>query len=247
MHFGALFWSLLEEVEAVCVHYSTNIEAIHPQFTSDGALAQNGWRLVWWDRQLAWDAEHARFLKEQAELSSDFQVVGPVSFTSSRLYPLSRRRPCVAVFDVIPMAEHRLATWSGESYYSMTTVSRFLHDLFEVTRDLDYEILWKSKREVSGSHDGSYVELIDMYKEKDGIDVVPDDTSVKSLVEHSVAAPSIPFTSTALVANFMGKPSAFFDPKASVPQDHPAARGLPVLGSKSELAQWLGHPHLFIR
>jgi hypothetical protein len=49
----------------------------------------------------------------------------------------------------------------------------------------------------------------------------------------------MPFTSTALIARNMGKPSIYYDPTGNLQKDDRAAHGIPIVSGVSELETWL--------
>jgi polysaccharide biosynthesis PFTS motif protein len=59
------------------------------------------------------------------------------------------------------------------------------------------------------------------------------------LIEDSVAAISMPFTSTAIIASELGKPSCYFDPTGIIQQDDRGAHGIPVVCGIDELRCWV--------
>lgn len=50
---------------------------------------------------------------------------------------------------------------------------------------------------------------------------------------------SVPFTSTALIARNLGKPSCYYDPSELLASDDKAAHGIPVLLGKAQLEKWI--------
>ena len=50
----------------------------------------------------------------------------------------------------------------------------------------------------------------------------------------------MPFTSTALIARELGRPSCYYDPTGLVQKDDRAAHGIEIVSGREELARWLG-------
>ena len=59
------------------------------------------------------------------------------------------------------------------------------------------------------------------------------------VIELSQAVISMPFTSTALIAKEMGKPSIYYDPTGLLLRDDRAAHGIPIVAGERELDEWL--------
>jgi len=59
------------------------------------------------------------------------------------------------------------------------------------------------------------------------------------VIESSCAVISMPFTSTAIIAREIGKPSVYYDPTGGLQPDDRAAHGIPILSTVEELEAWL--------
>ncbi len=68
---------------------------------------------------------------------------------------------------------------------------------------------------------------------------VDPDTSAYKLIEKCSAVISMPFTSTALIARELGKPSCFYDPTGLIQRDDRASHGIPIMIGRDELQAWL--------
>ena len=61
----------------------------------------------------------------------------------------------------------------------------------------------------------------------------------RQVIEQAIAVISMPFTSTALIAKEMGKPSIYYDPMGRLQRDDRAAHGIPILSGIEELEEWI--------
>jgi hypothetical protein len=52
----------------------------------------------------------------------------------------------------------------------------------------------------------------------------------------------MPFTSTALIARHLGKPSCYYDPTGLVQKNDRAAHGIPIVTGMEELKSWFDQP-----
>ena len=59
------------------------------------------------------------------------------------------------------------------------------------------------------------------------------------VIQKTKACISLPFTSTALIAKYEGKPSIYYDPSGIIQKNDRAAHGIPVLVNIDELQQWV--------
>ena len=65
------------------------------------------------------------------------------------------------------------------------------------------------------------------------------DLSAIQVIESSIAVISMPFTSTALVARELGKPSVYYDSSGLLQKNDRGAHGIPILIGQDELKDWL--------
>ena len=65
------------------------------------------------------------------------------------------------------------------------------------------------------------------------------DTSAVQVIKNCVAVISMPFTSTAVLANELGKPSVYYDPHGLIQKDDRGAHGIDILCGPKELAAWV--------
>ena len=63
--------------------------------------------------------------------------------------------------------------------------------------------------------------------------------SIIHVIESSVAVIFMPFTSAALIAKEMGKPSIYYDPSGMLQKDNRAAHGIQVISEIDKLENWL--------
>ena len=80
--------------------------------------------------------------------------------------------------------------------------------------------------------------MLQLEKKSNLIEINPD-ASGYSVIEKWKAVISMPFTSTALIAKSLGKPSIYYDPSGIIQKDDRAAHGIPVITGKEELQSWV--------
>jgi polysaccharide biosynthesis PFTS motif protein len=115
----------------------------------------------------------------------------------------------------------------------------FLEQVCEVINRHGALMLWKRKRNVGSHAHPHYRLLADYLAKEDHVKLIEPDTSAFRVIESSIAVISMPFTSTALIARKMGKPSVYYDPGGSLLRDDRAAHGIPILSGVDELEAWL--------
>jgi len=88
-------------------------------------------------------------------------------------------------------------------------------------------------------HHLSYIKFVERMGRWDKVITIDPDTSAFKLIEKCSAVISMPFTSTALIARELGKPSCFYDPTGLIQRDDRAAHGIPIMIGRVELQAWL--------
>ena len=124
-------------------------------------------------------------------------------------------------------------------FYTPTVANPFLLHVSNATRRHGVLMLWKRKRNVGSIAHPLYRRLADELVESSHVMLVEPDISANRVIEASFAVISMPFTSTALIAREMGKPSIYYDPDGLLQRDDRAAHGIPILLGVDELEVWL--------
>jgi len=218
--------------------YSTNCEA----FKRSGEYPSlgYGWKGMTWCRYLVWDQYQADFVRRAVGESANISVVGPIWFQGSADAMPKIEKPGVAVFDVTPHRQSRYCTLGIEfEYYIPTTSTQFLEHVANVTSQLDTVMLWKGKRKIGSIAHPHYRHFAGRLAQRENVELIDSDISAQRVIESSCAVISLPFTSTALIARELGKPSCYYDPTGMVQKDDRAAHGIPVVTGVDELEQWL--------
>lgn len=230
------------EVESLGKHviyyfYSTNN---WPGAQAEGSrLFCTPYSIMNWPWYLVWDGANAEFVRRCDKHAPRIDVVGPIWFTSGTDTSMQFSRS-VAVFDVQPVREvlyRRLGLPS--EYYVPDSVITFLSDISRTTSALSLKMVWKRKREIGKDAHPRYRSFSRELSGKSHIFVVDPGTSAFEVVKGSTAVISMPFTSTALIAKSLGKPSVYYDPTGTFMTGEIAASGISVINDANSLAKWL--------
>ncbi|MDP3086736.1 MAG: polysaccharide biosynthesis PFTS motif protein [Methylotenera sp.] len=100
-------------------------------------------------------------------------------------------------------------------------------------------ILWKRKRNIGSIAHTFYRHLADQLANNRHVVLVDPEISAIRVIESCVAVISMPFTSTAIIAREMGKPSVYYDSSGLLQKDDRAAHGIPILSTSDELTRAL--------
>jgi len=220
--------------------YSTNCEAFKKQ---DGyPPIYFGYKAMNWPHYLVWDEYQADFVRRAVGEQANVIVVGPIWFQSSAVVMPPLGKCSVAVFDVAPHRHSRYVTLGIDSeFYTPAVTNPFLEHIFNATRQYNSGMLWKRKRNIGRIAHPFYRHLADQLANNSHVMLVDPEISAIRVIESSVAVISMPFTSTAIIAKEMGKPSIYYDPSGLLQKDDRAAHGIPILSTRDELDEWLSH------
>lgn len=229
--------------KVIMYFYSTNIEDFK---RVDGySIQANSWQILTWPTYLVWDQFQLDFLSDHLNYNHESKIVGPIWFSdNAKEIPLISTSS-VAVFDITPHRISRYITLGLDlEYYVPEVCNKFLEDISIVTKQNSSQMVWKRKRNIGSTAHSSYRYFAEKIASQNNVIIVDPDISAFRVIRDSKVVISMPFTSTALVARNMGKPSCYYDPSGIVQKDDKASHGIEVVSGISELEKWL-HLHLF--
>jgi len=224
--------------EILFYFYSTNCESFKRPEGYPPLLY--GWKAMTWPRYLVWDEYQADFVRRAIGENANIDIVGPIWFQSSAAGMSRLEKPGVAIFDVAPFRHSRYCILGIDyEFYLPSTSKGFLADVAKVAHELDVVMLWKRKRKIGAMVHPQYRHFAERLSEQDHVVLVDPEISALRVIESSCAVISMPFTSTALIAKAMGRPSVYYDPTGRLQRDDRAAHGIPILSGAEELNAWL--------
>jgi len=218
--------------------YSTNCENFK---TSEAeASIPYGWKAMSWPRYLVWDDWQADFVKRSVGNGCEISVVGSIWFQSGMGEIEEIVNPSIAVFDVTPRRKSQYITLGlGNEFYTPGVANLFLQQVSNAIWQQKLLMNWKRKRSVGRIAHPLYRKMSDQLGKVNHVRIVDPDISAVVIIEKSTAVISMPFTSTALIAREMGKPSVYFDPTGLLQKNDRAAHSIPVLSNQIELEIWI--------
>lgn len=218
--------------------YATNCEA----FKQEGRYPPMiyGWKAMTWPRYLVWDEYQADFVRRATGRQANLSVVGPIWFQGNAENIPTEQEVSIAVFDVTPTRASCYRTLGLDTeFYVTETVNSFLTDISDAVRRHRGSFLWKQKRDIGRRAHPSYRYFADNLGQEEHVTLVASEMSAIRVIQACTVTISLPFTSTALLARQLGKPSAYYDPTGMVQPDDRAAHGIPVLSGPEALEAWL--------
>jgi polysaccharide biosynthesis PFTS motif protein len=218
--------------------YATNCESF--QRSDDFSELGYGWKSLSWPNYLVWDEYQADFVRRAVGANANVSIVGPIWFQSSAATMPRFKSDCVAVFDVTPVRQSRYCVLGADyDYYIPKTSEGFLSHIYDATSQLDVIMLLKKKRKIGAIAHPRYRCFSESLSERQHVVLVDPDISASRVIESSRAVISMPFTSTALIARAMGKPTIYYDPYGLVQKGDRAAHGIEIVQGSEQLKEWL--------
>jgi polysaccharide biosynthesis PFTS motif protein len=220
--------------------YSTNCDSFK---TKEGYQATPAYyRNMNWSRYLVWDQEQAEFVRRCVWNQAKTEIVGPVWYADSSAILPDLTCRTVAVFDIQPRRKSVYEVLGvALEYYTPAIGIKFLNDIHKVVVQHNWIMAWKGKRKLPQSQTSQIAKSYDSACERlaasPNMFVIDPDTAAIRLIERCALVISMPFTSTAIVARDLGKPSYYYDPSGIIQKDDRAAHGIPVISGVDELQE----------
>ena len=218
--------------------YSTNCEP----FKRDGAYPEltYGWRAMSWPNYLVWDEYQLSFVRRAVGDRAQVIDVGSIWFGASADRLTNVPDNGVAVFDVQPMRDAVYKAMALDfEYYVPLHANKFLKDVSRTVVGQGMSFVLKRKRNIGRRAHPKYLQIIAELAEKPGCVEINSDVAAVELINKCRAVISMPFTSTALLARDLGKPSIYYDPNGVCDSSDRAAHGIEVISGVTALKDWL--------
>jgi polysaccharide biosynthesis PFTS motif protein len=218
--------------------YSTNCEPFKNRDEYDPI--PYGWKAISWSRYLVWDDYQADFIRRSIGEAANIIISGPIWFSGRSAKIKKTQALNVAIFDVTPIRSSTFSVQGHRSeFYTPPITKMFFKDILGLSAKYNLKLLWKKKREIGRGAHPAYRNLLNQIINEKNIIIIDPEVSVLSVIESSSAVISMPFTSVAIMAKNLGKPSVYFDPSKTILKDDRAAHGIQVIHEIDELEDWL--------
>ena len=234
-------WTYLAESMGSKIYfffYSTNSEQFK---TKSGYIPLLfDWRSINWPNYVVWDQYQEDFIARHSGAEARFHIAGPLHLSGKVPVEIDFKKKSLAVFDVMPMRLSIYATLGlSKEYFVAKTCIDFVQDIIDTASELNCHVYLKTKRVVSKRVDASYQRLLDSLHNRDNVTVLSGDYPAETLIRKTAMSVSMPWTSTALIANYFAKPACYYDSTETLLHDDRGAHGVPVCVGKEELRQYL--------
>lgn len=222
--------------------YSTNCDSF---MTNKGYQATPAYyRNMQWGRYLVWDQEQRDFLVRSGNSKENIKVVGPIWFSDCAAQVPEISKNSILLFDVLPMRSS-VHAWVGARlpYYLPAITKKFFEDVLDVCLKLGLVLVHKRKREIN-KNSKMYINLKTEEYLKTLCLKVPSKQILPKIsgfriIQKAKVVVSMPFTSTAIIADYFNKPSCYYDPTNLIQKCDRANHGITVISGKEELLNWV--------
>jgi polysaccharide biosynthesis PFTS motif protein len=199
-----------------------------------------GYSSMNWPHYLVWDNHQANAIRQVVGEHANVSIVGSIWFHASgvKLPVLSSK--AIAVFDVQPVRDSFYQSFGIDfDYYTPSTAIQFLSDIDTVLTRYECQFVLKRKRNIGRLVHPKYRQFIKQLEKHSNFMGVDPDVSAVQLIKKCAAVISMPFTSTAILAKELGKPSIYYDPHGLIQKDDQGAHDIDILYGPKELAAWV--------
>ncbi|MCZ2473331.1 polysaccharide biosynthesis PFTS motif protein [Aquirufa ecclesiirivi] len=234
-------WTYEAEVKGANItfyFYSRNCENF--KLPQGYPIQANFWDITNWPRYLVWNESHEDFIYRCVSKNAKVLNVGSIWFQDDSNVEFQIPENSVAVFPVQPLRDSFYQSLGIDfEYYVSINSNQFLEDCHQIVKDQQGILVLKNKRDVGKLLSKSFSKLINTLELN--VDVINLDSRISAnrVIQHSKAVISMPFTSTALIAKELGKPTCYYDPLGMIQKDDRASSGIEIVTGKKELASWL--------
>lgn len=201
-------------------------------------------QLMNWPKYLVWNEHHSDYLKNLMQYPADLIVIGPIWFQESFFELPNIIRPSIVAFDSSPYREFFAHTFGNaqEYTYHHKVPINFLKDLQEITSELGIAFYFKRKNNKgynSTMLNKKYLNFLTKFVKKNNVIEINSGVSPMRLCKEFDLVFSIPFTSTAIIADSLGKTSVYYDPIGVIQQNDRASHSLPIISRRDELKEFI--------
>jgi polysaccharide biosynthesis PFTS motif protein len=221
-------------VEIVTYFYSTSSS---PMPVNNKDYDYLNLSLMNWPINLVYDPYQQAKLNNLMTNECNNRLVSPIYFNTSSQTIDNTHKNIVALFDVQP---HRrsgnfgISTYNDYDFDLYKVHQDFLMDIIQTDKYKEFTFMIKPKRKLSKDRELiKYRELLEELNKLNNVIVLSPEIPTFHLIEKAKLVISFPFTSTAIIAKSMAKPSIFYDPSNKLDLNDPGAHGVTIINNKN--------------
>lgn len=218
--------------------YSANSLSASQQIGNKKIIPE--YEYITWENLYVCDERQAQFLRDNIDISPNISVVGVIPLSDDGIelnLPEVRK---IAYFDVQPQRDQsNFRAGKVLDFYKPDVVLKSLKTLLKAAEDFGAFVAYKKKREIGKLSHPQFRAGLRGFMKNPRLLTIPPERAAQRVIEQSEVVVSMPWTSTALLARQLGKPSCYLDLSGMLSPSDPGAHDIPLLQSESELRNWL--------
>lgn len=229
-----------KEANLIFYFYACNISNYKEKFKKYSTVPEF-FQVFSWPKYLVWNNHHAEYINKLIKYPSDIEVVGPIGYQDSPVPIEKLNKPALLVFDIQPFKltySIPVSCGAQKHRYDYKVRVDFYNDIHDICNELGIDLFFKRKKNNPRTHKG-YMSFIKSFIKNDNVFEINPDVSAFRLCKKFDVVLSMPFTSTAVIADFYGKKSIYYDPSGKIQKDDRASHNLNVINGKFELREYL--------
>jgi polysaccharide biosynthesis PFTS motif protein len=193
-----------------------------------------------WSHYVAFNDSQATRLSDWVIGAPSIVVRGPIDFSDDLDIEIDLPRRTILVLDT-PVRRLLLMPSSGaiDRYITQQYSAAFFAGIAKAAAALGATVAWKGKRYGGGRRALAYERAVDLVSQHAPLIVLNENLSPRRLALHCAACVAAPFTSAAMLFQASGRPAAYYDALAELPEGLTEKNGLPVFADQARLQQWL--------
>jgi len=193
-----------------------------------------------WPITLVWNERQLNLIQDNCKYKVNASIVGPIWTIDSNEILNKNNLFTIVIFDTQIHKKYYhfgVSTLSDYYEYNINVNLRFLKDIIEIAEMYNINIIHKTKRDIGNRSLNSYERLLKKIKIKSNYIQYDSSVSPLKLIQIADVVISSPFTSTAIIAKTLNKPSFFYDPVIWVQKNDLASHGIPIIHGFNDLKE----------
>jgi polysaccharide biosynthesis PFTS motif protein len=227
--------------KVIFVFYSVDEEPLY----LSGKIPQNDFWCIseWSDHYVADEIQKKIFEVLSNKSSAVYTITGLPWWSDAPVVLNKYPKKTVSLFDVEPpvLGHYGLTTYNSYGFHKIENTINFLETIVRLCCELDIIVMHKSKRKIGSSNYIEYKKTISQLSQNypNFYFQIEPKVAPSRLIQSTSGTISMPFTSTALIAQSIGKPSIYFYNSFIFPPNHHRLAIIKCITIKDELKNWL--------
>jgi polysaccharide biosynthesis PFTS motif protein len=230
-----------KNINSLMVFYSANNLVMRYKYQNLPTQKNPEHLMLNWPNFIVRDQYQTKWLRSVVSNEIKTFEVGVMPFEESDVELAKFRSRTIVIFDITPVRDSYYVL-HGERYGVLTNkyIIKFWQDIIKIGQQLDISFAVKPKRQrVSWTVTQQYRHTINQLNKLPNFIIIDPDVSALRLINQADAVISLPYTSTALDALKLGKPSIYYDPSKNLQDESDDQHDVSLIRGEDNLKQWI--------